>query len=112
MLFTICLNCGFFFIGNALEIPGIANHSLDFDQLKNDVENQTETAVDDNSWDPTLIFGNFLAGAQVVLNIISNGYVIDTMTNIGFSEDFTFPMQAIWGVVSCLSVVYMISGRQ
>ena len=112
MLFMLCLNGGFWFIGNALGIPGIAVFSTDFETLNDDYNTTAQGFDDDGGFNPVLIFGDFGKGINVFMELISGKYVLQTMTNFGFSDAFVFPLQVIVAFLTVVSLIYLVSGRQ
>lgn len=111
-MFMLCINGGFWFIGNALGIPGIAVYSTDFETLNQTYGNQANEFEDDGGFNPALIFGDFGRGITVFMELISGKYVLATMTNFGLSESFILPIQVIVGFMTVVSLVYLVSGRQ
>lgn len=110
--FMLCINAGFWWIGNSLGIEGIADQSLDFGTLNNTFTGQAEDFESGGGFNFDFIFGDFGKGLTSFWNLVSGKYFLDTLNNIGIDPNLIFPLQVI--VVGYLAVIvgiYYISGR-
>lgn len=112
-LFFLCINMGFWFLGNALNIPLITGYSTDFNTLQDTYNSTAGDFQGGNAFNAAFIFGDFGKAINTFFGIISGAYVLNTMTIMGFSEYFVLPMQVIIvGFMSVISLIYLVSGRQ
>ena len=75
--------------------------------------NSITVSFDDGGgdWNPVLIFGDFTRTITVFMEIISGGYIVTTLENLGLPAFFTVQFQTILGVMTLGSLGYLISGR-
>lgn len=110
--FFLCVNLGFWWIGNTLGVESLTGNSIDFETLNSTMAGHADDFESGGGFNFDFIFGDFGKGLTQFWNIISGGYLLATMTNIGFDENFIFPLQVIAvGYLGVIAGVYYISGR-
>lgn len=107
----ICINLGFYFIGNAFTQPTISGKSLNFTTLNSDSNSTVQGFQGGGGFNTAFIFGDFGKAITVFMNLISGGYVVNTLTVLGFPDYFVIPFQAILGIGTVVSLIYLVSGR-
>lgn len=110
-VFFLCINFGLWFIGSSLDLDSIKGMSIDFQAQNITLQNQINTFESGGGFDLDLIFGDFRKAINVFMQMISGGYVVNTLTSLGFPEDFTLPMRVVIGFMTIGSLIYLVSGR-
>lgn len=110
-LFVLCINVGFYFIGNGLGIDSVSNMSLDVETINSELNSTSQDFGTQGGFNPELIFGDFGRAITLFMQIISGGYILETLTNVGLSQDLIIPMQMVIGFSTVISLLYLLSGR-
>ena len=116
-LFFLCINLGLYLVNSAFypeqantDRPAIPQY-VNFTQL-----NQTNAAIVDDfgnggGFNPALIYGDFLKAGSTFLQLISGGYIFQTLQLLGFPSYFTYAFQGVVGVMTVGGLLYLVSGR-
>jgi hypothetical protein len=116
-LFFLCINLGLY-MANSAFFPDEANsahpvipQAVNFTQL-----NENSTAIADSfegggGFNTAFIFGDFGRAITVFFQMVSGGYIVDTLNVLGFPGYFTVALQAIVGTMTIGALVYLVSGR-
>lgn len=110
-LFIFCINVGFYFIGNGLGIDGVSKMSMDVTTTTANLNSTSQEFSSEGGFNPELIFGDFGRAITLFMQMISGGYVLDTMQSVGLSEYLILPIQMVLGFMTVGSLLYLLSGR-
>lgn len=111
-LFFFCINLGLYMVNSAF-YPDTETLQpvVNFTQL-----NENSTAIADGfggggGFNTAFIFGDFGKAITVFMQMISGGYIVETLQLLAFPAYFTIPFQAIVGIMTVGALVYLVSGR-
>jgi hypothetical protein len=98
---------------NAAFYPGTETlqPKVNFTTLQADVNSTTAGFGDGSGFNVDFIFGDYGKAITVFMNMISGGYIVQTMELLAFPDYFTIPFQAIIGVMTLGGLIYLVSGR-
>lgn len=105
-LLMICLNGGIYFITTStpfgVDLGGNTNLILLGDTFEEQKKSLQISVIP---------LGDFIAGLQVLINVISGSFIISTLQLFGLSSSFITVLQIILSFATVMSIIYMISGR-
>lgn len=116
-VFTLCLNLGFFFIGNVLGISSLQHTYIDPQAYI-----QSQTALVKNStggnegFNTVFVFGDFIKAINMFLALYTNQPLIDMIGLICLNCQgivyFTLPLQAIFAILNTIAIIALLRGVQ
>ena len=111
-LFFFCINMGLYMV-NAAFYPDTdtLQPKVNFTSLKGNVSTITDGFETDGGFNTAFIFGDFAKAITVFMQMISGGYIVETLQLLAFPVYFTLPFQAIVGVMTVGGLIYLVSGR-
>jgi hypothetical protein len=111
-LFFFCINLGLYMVNAAFYTDTeTLQPKVNFTTLQADVNSTTAGFGDGNGFNTAFIFGDYGKAITVFMNMISGGYIVQTLELFAFPDYFTIPFQAIIGVMTLGGLIYLVSGR-
>lgn len=116
LILYICLNTGIGVMTEAfgvnIGIP-IVNALYEFNTHQQTISN---TVNSNGGFQPTLIFGDWLAVGRMFINFFTGGYIIEmftlfAMAGINFPPIFIIGVGALFAIALVWGLMYLISGR-
>lgn len=105
-LLMICINGGIYFITSAtpfgVDLGGNSNLLLLGSQLEEQKKSLNISVIP---------LGDFIAGLQVLLNVISGSFILSTLQLFNLSSSFITVLEILLSFATVMSIIYMISGR-
>ena len=111
-LLFFCINLGLYMV-NAAFYPGTETlqPQVNFTALNSNSTDIADSFEGGGGFNTAFIFGDFGKAITVFFQMISGGYIAETLQLLSFPVYFTFPFQAIVGTMTVGALVYLVSGR-
>ncbi|WP_431753939.1 hypothetical protein [Nitrososphaera sp.] len=84
---------------------------VNFTTLQTSVNATTDIFGAGGGFNTAFIFGDFGKAITVFMQMISGGYIVETLQLLYFPDYFLVPFQAIVGVMTLGGLIYLVSGR-
>jgi len=116
-LFFLCINLGLYMANSAFypeqadtDSPVIPQ-AVNFTALNENSTVIVDSFGDGGGFNPALIFGDFIKAGTTFMQLVSGGYIVQTLNLLGFPGYFTMAFQGIVGVMTIGGLLYIVSGR-